>query len=533
MIKKDPTGIWHEYEKAILFNEHVELAERVKKNENFFHGKQWEGVFAPDLDKPVFNILKRVVNYFIAMLVSDNISIHLSLFNKKSDNVNRILLGAVERQAEQVMEYAKFGKLSRAVLRDAAVDGDGCLHVYFDPDVPTGWGDVTGIITAELIDNTRVFFGNPQISEPQKQPYILLESRKSVDAVREEMKRNKRPEEDLDAITTDSSAYTELDGEYLDDDKVTVITKYWRENGHIRYIKTIKNAVVKEETDPGLLLYPVTYMSWERVKNCYHGTGVIDGLIPNQMAINKMAALAQQFIRQQAFPRVLYNERKLARWEEGIRPMAVDGDPSDVLYQDRHNINMSSQVGEYLDKFIANTRDLMGASDAALGSVKPDNTSAIVAVQKSTAVPLELVKQEYYQFVEDFVRITIDQMRVFYGQRTVLAEDEEGETQEIPVDFSMLNDMVLEFDVDVGAAAYWSELSSLSTLDNLYQKGLVEPLTYLENIPDNLVPGKAQIEGDARKKIEAQQQAQEAQQQAQATQTMGMDMPVSPTDGAM
>lgn len=38
-------------------------------------------------------------------------------------------------------------------------------------------------------------------------------------------------------------------------------------------------------------------MSWERVKNCYHGQGIIEGLIPNQMAINKLSALAQRFIQ--------------------------------------------------------------------------------------------------------------------------------------------------------------------------------------------------------------------------------------------
>ena len=50
------------------------------------------------------------------------------------------------------------------------------------------------------------------------------------------------------------------------------------------------------------------------MKNCYHGMGVIDGLIPNQMAINKMAALAQRFIRQQAFPRIFFNKNKLDKW---------------------------------------------------------------------------------------------------------------------------------------------------------------------------------------------------------------------------
>ena len=74
-IKKDPAGIWSEYNKGLQFNETLDLNEKIKKHENFFLGRQWEGVNAPDLDKPVFNILKRVVNYFIAMLVSDDISI--------------------------------------------------------------------------------------------------------------------------------------------------------------------------------------------------------------------------------------------------------------------------------------------------------------------------------------------------------------------------------------------------------------------------------------------------------------------------
>ncbi|MFQ7004766.1 MAG: hypothetical protein ACLRRT_14530 [Ruthenibacterium lactatiformans] len=41
------------------------------------------------------------------------------------------------------------------------------------------------------------------------------------------------------------------------------------------------------------------------------------------------------------------------------------------------------------------TRDTMGASDAALGNVTPDNTSAIIAVQKATSMPLELQRQDF------------------------------------------------------------------------------------------------------------------------------------------
>ena len=74
-ISKDPKGIKKEYDDAVSFNTKIELYDNVKKNHNFYIGKQWEGVYAPDLDKPVMNFIKRVIGYQIAMLVSDDIGV--------------------------------------------------------------------------------------------------------------------------------------------------------------------------------------------------------------------------------------------------------------------------------------------------------------------------------------------------------------------------------------------------------------------------------------------------------------------------
>ena len=54
-------SIWAQYEKGAAFKENIGLYENVRKNENFYIGRQWEGVNAPDLEKPVVNILKRVL----------------------------------------------------------------------------------------------------------------------------------------------------------------------------------------------------------------------------------------------------------------------------------------------------------------------------------------------------------------------------------------------------------------------------------------------------------------------------------------
>lgn len=47
--------IWQAYEQADQYNSGIDLYETVRRNENFFIGKQWEGLSAPDLEKPVLN----------------------------------------------------------------------------------------------------------------------------------------------------------------------------------------------------------------------------------------------------------------------------------------------------------------------------------------------------------------------------------------------------------------------------------------------------------------------------------------------
>lgn len=515
MMSKEPADIWAEYQRAVSFNESIALYDRVEKNENFFIGKQWEGVNAPELDKPVFNILRRVINYFIAMLVADEVGVNLNLINRLNHGMTKILLDAAAEQVRQIMELGKFGMLSRQMLRNAAVDGDAALHLYFDPDEPTGWEEMRGTVKMEIVENTAIFFGNPQVCEIERQPYLLIEYRLPLGEVRERMKRAGRCSAEREQVRPDAAVRSGLAAERLEDDKVTVIRKYWKEGGRVCHMEIAQGVIVRPEVRTELARYPIAYLTWEPVKRCYHGVGAVDGLIPNQMAINKMAAMAQRFIRQQAFPRVFYNADKLDRWIEGVRPLAVHGDPSDIVYTDRHNASMSDQVSEYMQTFISQTRDLMGASDAALGNIRPDNTSAIVAVQKSTAVPLELVKLQYYQMVEDFVRIALDMMRVHYGRRMVLAKDEAGSWQEIPVDFSFLGEVTLNVKVDIGKTSYWDELSGIQTMSNLYEMGLVDPELYIDSIPAHLLPKKAEL----LESLRAKQKMQEKTESMQAAQT--------------
>ena len=54
----DNKSAWALYEQGLAFNASINHNETVRVNENFYIGRQWEGVEANGLPTPQFNFLK-------------------------------------------------------------------------------------------------------------------------------------------------------------------------------------------------------------------------------------------------------------------------------------------------------------------------------------------------------------------------------------------------------------------------------------------------------------------------------------------
>ncbi|WP_101908868.1 hypothetical protein [Marasmitruncus massiliensis] len=531
-IKTDPVDIFGEAQKIIEYNQSIDLYEKVKNNENFFIGNQWEGVNAPDLEKPVLNILKRVVSYFISTIVSDDISAQVSLFGGKADPDTEIMLKIVSAQFDQIMEAAKIKFKNRSIIKSAAVDGDGCLYFFYDvppeeqevaenseaaalPEVPMGK------IEAEEIDNTNILFGNPQVQDVQRQPYIIIQLRRTVEEVKEEAQANGISRDQIDLITEDNDP----NGINTENEtgKVTLYLKFWKERGTVSYTKTTQNVIIKNKTDLGYRLYPISYFSWDRVKNSFHGQSCITSLIDNQIFINKLFAMSMEHVKRMAFPKIVYNGSAITKWTNKVgEAIKANGQIDEKIVQKIDGTDMSAQVIQLIEKTISYTRDTMGASDAALGNIRPDNTSAIIAVQKSTQMPLELQRMDFYQFVEDCCRIFLDIMRVDYGLREVSYTDADGNSVTGAFDFSVLDSLNVKLNVDVGASAYWSEIMQVQTIDNLYKQHVInDPITYLESIPDGYIFNKSKLIERVKEQNNLKEQVKALTAQLQALQGGG------------
>jgi len=214
--------VWKQYTKCLSFNIQQELNDTVELNEKFFIGKQWDGVTSNGLPTPIFNFLKRVVLFKVASITSDNLKMNASPLRLESSNITDV----INTEFAALFEQNKVVNLVREYVRNAAVDCDGCTYTYWDTNVESGQA-VKGAIVTEIIENTRVFFGNGNDRRVQKQPYIIIQAREMLDAVKDRAEENGISKDEIELITADTDDKN-VRPENQTDDKVTVLLKLWK-----------------------------------------------------------------------------------------------------------------------------------------------------------------------------------------------------------------------------------------------------------------------------------------------------------------
>ena len=497
---------WKLREQGIGFNEQVRLDDTVRVNENFYIGKQWEGIESNGLPTPQLNFLKRVVGFTVATVTSDSITVTASPMDA-AENVDELVepVRVVNDEFAALTERIAVPAKIRVFTRNAAVDGDGVTFTYWDPEIRTRGGR-RGAIQTEVLDNNNVYFGNPNNRDVQSQPWIIIESREPVRTVKIRARKNKIDE--WESITPDSESDHRVESAKLTDGMCTVILTLWKDDkGEVWAYESCRQCTIREAWKMKIRLYPITWLCWDIVKDCYHGQAMITGLIPNQIAVNKM--LAMQVIHQtrMAFPKYIYNSTLIRRWDNRVG--GAIGIPGGDVNNAVHVVDGAAappQVSQTITQIVKDTEESMGATGTAMGEGRADNTSAIIALQKAAATPTELTKQNLYQTVEDLYRIYLEFMGGWYGKRTVDMEPPEKVVQaaqmagqalpekiSMEFDFSMLREHPMTIKLDVGASSYFSEMGSMKTLDNLLQLNKIDMEDYLERVPDSYIPGRRKL----------------------------------------
>lgn len=529
-----------------------------KINERFYRGDQWHGADCGNLPLVRENVIKRIVDAKVANITSSPVSVLFSAegipdtmrtkeknkalmqaaaegtFEEAAVGMNEeeeisFMMSALSDYFKICAERLKINVMKSEAGENAACSGMAIYQTFWDNEIKTGLfadegrtSSIMGDVGGKLIDVENFYVADPSNTDLQSQEYILIAERVSTAALRREAKRNGIPQSEIEKIREDGAELQYSAGDMseieIDDSKrTTVLTEFRKKKNKagettVHISKFTVNAVVRDEVDTRLENYPFALWRWARMKGSFYGDSEVTHLVPNQIAINRMLSACVWNAILNGMPIMVVNGDVI-----NTKETALTNEPGQVI--EAHGSDLRNAMtfvtppatsGEYVNlaqSLIEGTLKQSGTNEALLGDIRPDNTSAIIAVKEAAEQPLQTKKNEYYQFMEDIARLWAECWVAYYGKRKIKMQDENG-TWYLPFDSSKYQNLLINVKVDVGPSSLYSELQTISTLDRLFSAQIIDVLQYLERLPRGYVPELQKLIDELKaQRTAAQQQA--------------------------
>lgn len=502
--KNDETQEWKQYQAGIDFKNKIGLYPDVDKFWRFYNKDHWNGVQAGGLPTPVLPLISRITDHKVNTVMGDDIKINYSIdgidsLDKTDESVQLTELAKViSAYAMTLWEGLNEDTKNEQALLDAAITGDGIEYFSWDANYNAG-GGVKGQISSEIVDNVNYFPSNPNSADVQSQTKIQIAFRRMVEDLKREAKENGIPKDEIEKIHADEeNEYQAGDMSRVELDKpnkAICLLTMWKKDGKVWFNKSTRySKITKGDVDSGLTLYPVAMMNWAIQKNCCHGVSEVKGLIPNQIAVNKLLAMIIMAVMHISIPKMVYAKSFVAPPSNQIGgAIGVDG----IGIKDAVGYitpgQLSQDIYKVVEMIITLTKEMVGVTDAATGELNMDNTSALLVLQKASAIPLKAISRRFWRFVEDKARIWMDFFTHKYNVERKLTYTDQGVKRTFDFNGENYKDLQWRVKVDVGASTHWNEITSMQTLDNLLQSQHVTFAQYLERLPNGVIPMKDKL----------------------------------------
>lgn len=485
--------IWRRYEKGKDYLDTKRLLERTNKCWNFFVGKQWEGLVSDGEDLPMLNYIHPNVMRKVTTIYTNRMAVNYSDMDGRED------LQPVYEKLSQMFS-AKWEKsnedvLCRKALKHGCITGDGLQ--YF----PSG-----NVEDVQMLLNTDILYGDESEPMIQRQPYIIIQERRSVDDIKKLARENGIPEEEVALIVPDRDTDYTLgnidevqNSDTTDSMKATMITHFEKKTEPLtqmiyedsedpdaprvgRMIQTgtrqvvyvskcTKTAMVEYERpikgEPSeiermngkqgraLSLYPIIKFSWEEYPNDARGISQVESLIPNQILINKTVARRSMTTQNTAYPRMAYDSTVVQNPEA----LMEVGMPIEVTSGGAQSVNQavaylqpaahSPEPKQLTDDLLEITQELSGSGDTTMGNIDLSRVaaSAIIAVNDQAQSMHDDTVANLQLFVEDMANLWVELWQVYHPNGITVVTKE---PREVPVLDQMTGQPVPQVDPNTG-----------------------------------------------------------------------------------
>lgn len=528
--KKQKTDIWQKYEKCKEYMSAKGVVSKTEKHWRFFIGDQWYGLKSGGEDFPIMNFTKPIVQYKVSSVAQNAMTAVYSDMRHRAELAE--IYEKLNKFWEQCWEKSKMTNMGWRVLKSAAIQGD--TYTY--------WKDGNTMEPPQMLSNTSVFLADENIDDIQRQPFIIVYERWSLEAAKEHARSNGVKEDELKLIIADNHTESQIYNKKEVEDKVSVLFYLEKRDGKVYAGRSTQSVVIEPvEVIQGerggigeevvkmkaLSVYPIIPYVWENVPNSARGVGEVEQLIPNQLEANKTLARRAMAVKMGAYPRLAYDVNAVENPEDlenvgsaiGVQGGGAQSINQIISYLNPANI--SSDADNLFNTLVQMSKDLAGATDYALGNINPEQASgtAIIAVRDQAQVPLNEQVARYRQWVEDVSLLWMD-LWISYNPDGIDFEIEDDLGNKTPYHISQQELEMLKptVRIDVSPDNQWTKLAEQQSLDAMLQNKLITFDEFAEMIPENSSVPKQKLLQVAEKRRLAEQQQMMMQQQMMAQQ---------------
>lgn len=445
----ETTEPWDLYQDGLAYQASTKLSTNLPKFVKFYEGDQWAAPTknTKNLPRPVVNIIKMICRSKKSAILATPVKI---IYRAEDDMAD---VEKFNNFAEYIQKEIGQEALDKKGINDGVIKGSYFYHYYWDSEAKGKNGVREGGLRCEMIDPLNIFFANPTEIDEQKQAWILIASREDVESVK--AKADKDTDKDLIAADETDNKYGTI--EQKNNKLCTVLTRYFRQNGEVYCEKATKSVVVnkpfaltpdiqaaaqelgiKEDAPNNSLpdnheeqslipntakayLYPIVVGNYEIREDSIYGLGEVEGIIPNQKAINFNLAMS------------LLNAQEVAWGKYIVTPGALKGqtinnEPGQVLtdytgtgqgIKKMTEQVMQTQPLQLVDSLMQMTRNVTGANEVMSGEVLGANMSgaAIAQLQSQAQQPIEELKDAFWLTKEKQGRVLAQFFKLYYSQK--------------------------------------------------------------------------------------------------------------------
>lgn len=486
-LKKEAELIKKQFDSSQNYKDQKGILDDAINSVAFYEGKQWidyKGVKLP-VEQVVMNIILNMVESKISSVCSKRYRLEYVIDNDKYSTTK------VSRFTEYQNRELKQNKMNRLICKDVILKGTGFKYFYWNEEHIGAMGNVEGAVENSIIDISDIAFSNPNEIDIQKQDYIIIRSRESLDFVKSQC--DTVAKEDIEKEIT-SNSYNSIyknDVEQDDEEMTYVYMKFFRQDNEVYVVKSTEDIVYKEayslnprshakaikkkkkeennvkdqelyeednvnrqvfSTEPSdyteneafmnkykANLFPIVrYCFYER-DNCLYGVSYVAQILPIQKLINKLLMITAYTAQKSAMPTLIVKAGALGSQKIDLsKPNNIITDYSGYgtgeTMKFLTNGTFPTSHYELAQSFTSYTKDVYRANDVLNDGreiTKGMSGTAIAAMNSLQEMPVAQWQESMVESIEDEGRILEMFYKLYYHNKKFSYELDNTELEDL------------------------------------------------------------------------------------------------------